>query len=522
MFNKIKNLFKKNDELTSEIEDNRKAKEEADRLSGEEVAKRLEDEKRIREDEIKIEAERKAREEAELRVLEEKAKLLEEEVKLQEEEKTFEAERKAREEAEKLAGEEVVRRLEDEKRIREDELKIAAEKEARERAEKRAKEEEAKLKEEEAKLKEEEELLIKERKAREEAERKLAELQEKREEEERRIKEEEELLEKEKEAREEVEKKLKQEEEKSKKGFFKSLKEKLVKSVSKDGLFGKIKTLFSGRSVIDEEMYEELEDLLIQSDIGMDMTLKIVNKLEEKVKELKITEPEKVYDALKLVMHDFLLKEENDLKVYKPGLNVLLVVGVNGVGKTTTIGKIAAKLVKEGKKVVIGAGDTFRAAAIEQLEEWADRSGAELIKHEQGSDPGAVVYDTIAAAQNKNADIAIIDTAGRLHNKNNLMKELEKINKIIKKQIGENTEYESLLVIDGTTGQNGLTQAQVFNEVTELTGFVVTKLDGTAKGGIIFAVSEEVRRPIKFIGVGEGIDDLREFNADEYIKAIFE
>ncbi|TDT70493.1 fused signal recognition particle receptor [Hypnocyclicus thermotrophus] len=320
-----------------------------------------------------------------------------------------------------------------------------------------------------------------------------------------------------------VEKKENELEERAKKkGIFGSLKEKLFRSVSKDGLFGKIKTLFSGRSIIDEEMYEELEDLLIQSDIGMDMTLKIVKKLEEKVKELKIKEPEKVYDILKEVMKEFLIREDTELKLDRKGLNVILVVGVNGVGKTTTIGKLASKFVKEGKKVVIGAGDTFRAAAIEQLEEWAKRANAEIIKHSQGADPGAVVFDTLKAAENREADIAIIDTAGRLHNKNNLMVELEKINKIIKKHLGEGVFYESLLVIDGTTGQNGLTQAKVFNEVTDLTGFVVTKLDGTAKGGIIFSVSEEIKKPIKFIGVGEGIEDLRKFNVDEYINAIFE
>jgi len=304
-----------------------------------------------------------------------------------------------------------------------------------------------------------------------------------------------------------------------KRGFFKSLKEKLEKT--REGLFGKMKKLFSSRSIIDEEMYEELEDLLIQSDIGMDMTLKIVKELEKEVKKRGIKDPNLVYDVLKDVMEGFLISEGTELKVDKPGMNIILVVGVNGVGKTTTIGKLAAKFVKNGKKVVIGAGDTFRAAAIEQLEEWANRAGADIIKHEQGSDPGAVVFDTLKAGKNKNADIVIIDTAGRLHNKNNLMKELEKINIIIKKHVGD-TNYESLLVIDGTTGQNGLNQAKVFNEVTKLSGFVVTKLDGTAKGGIVFAISEELKKPIKFIGVGEGIEDLREFKSKEYIEAIFE
>ncbi len=296
----------------------------------------------------------------------------------------------------------------------------------------------------------------------------------------------------------------------------------MVKSVSKDGLFGMMKNFFKGRKVIDQEMYEELEDILIQSDIGMDMTLKIVGKLEVEVKERGVKEPSEVYEVLKDVMESFLINEGNELSIDKKEMNVILVVGVNGVGKTTTIGKLAAKLKNEGKKVVVGAGDTFRAAAIEQLEEWANRADVEIIKHEQGSDPGAVVYDTLQAARTRNADVAIIDTAGRLHNKNNLMKELEKINKIITRHLGEEEFYESLLVIDGTTGQNGLTQAKVFNEVTKLTGFVVTKLDGTAKGGIIFAISEELKKPIKFIGVGEGVNDLRSFDVKEYINAIFE
>ncbi len=318
--------------------------------------------------------------------------------------------------------------------------------------------------------------------------------------------------------KEEVKEEVKEE----KKNIFASLKERLVKSVSKDGLFGMMKNFFKGRKVIDQEMYEELEDLLIQSDIGMDMTLKIVGKLEVEVKERGVKEPNEVYEVLKDVMESFLISEGNELSIEKDGMNVILVVGVNGVGKTTTIGKLAAKLKNEGKKVVVGAGDTFRAAAIEQLEEWAQRADVEIIKHEQGSDPGAVVYDTLQAARTRNADVAIIDTAGRLHNKNNLMKELEKINKIIGKHLGEDEFYESLLVIDGTTGQNGLTQAKVFNEVTKLTGFVVTKLDGTAKGGIIFAISEELKKPIKFIGVGEGVNDLRNFDVKEYIEAIFE
>ena len=302
-------------------------------------------------------------------------------------------------------------------------------------------------------------------------------------------------------------------------GFFASLKEKLFRT--REGLFGKIKNIFSGRTVIDEELYEELEDLLIQSDIGMDMTIKIVNALEKEVKIRGIKDPSEIYFVLKEVMSRFLIDGDNKLDIREGELNVILVVGVNGVGKTTTIGKIAKKLKNSGKKVIIGAADTFRAAAVEQLEEWGKRADVEVIKKEEGSDPGAVVYDTIQVGIDKKADVVIIDTAGRLHNKNNLMKELEKINNIIIKRLGH-SRYESILVIDGTTGQNGLTQAKVFNEATKLTGFIVTKLDGTAKGGIVFSISEEIKKPIKYIGVGEKIDDLREFNTKDYIDAIFD
>lgn len=317
----------------------------------------------------------------------------------------------------------------------------------------------------------------------------------------------------------EIEKIKEEEKLEEKKGFFASLKDKLFKS--REGLFGTLKSFILGRNVIDDEMYEELEDILVQSDIGMDMTIKIVQALEKEVKRRGVKDPKDVYPVLKEVMEGFLIKENNEIKIEDGKLNVILVVGVNGVGKTTTIGKLAAKYVKEGKKVILGAGDTFRAAAIEQLEEWANRSGAEIVKSTQGSDPGAVVFDTLTAAQSRGADIAIIDTAGRLHNKSNLMKELEKIHNIIKKKLGDQ-KYESILVIDGTTGQNALNQAKVFNEVTDLTGFIITKLDGTAKGGIVFSISEEIKKPIKFIGVGEKIEDLRKFDAKEYIQAIFD
>lgn len=298
-----------------------------------------------------------------------------------------------------------------------------------------------------------------------------------------------------------------------------NISERLTKS--KEGFFTKLKNLFTSKSKISDSIYEELEDLLIQSDIGLNMTTKIIAKLEKEVKARKISETSEVYDLLKELMADFLITENNKIVLKDGELNVILIVGVNGVGKTTTIGKLASKYKKMGKKVLLGAGDTFRAAAVEQLEEWAKRADVDIVKGKEGIDPASVVFDTLSKAQEIKADVVIIDTAGRLHNKANLMRELEKINGIIKKKIGEQ-KYESILVIDGTTGQNGLNQAKEFNEVTELTGFIVTKLDGTAKGGIVFAVSEELQKPIKFIGLGEKINDLVEFDAKEFIAAIFD
>ena len=298
-----------------------------------------------------------------------------------------------------------------------------------------------------------------------------------------------------------------------------NISQRLTKS--KEGFFSKLKNIFTSKSKIDDSIYEELEDLLIQSDIGLGMTTKLINQLEQEVKARKISEVNEVYDLLKDLMSQFLLSQDSKMNLKDDRMNVILIVGVNGVGKTTTIGKLASKYKKLGKKVLLGAGDTFRAAAVEQLEEWARRAEVDIVKGREGADPASVVFDTLTKAEQTKADIVIIDTAGRLHNKANLMRELEKINNIIKKKIGEE-RYESLLVIDGTTGQNGLNQAKEFNSVTELTGFIVTKLDGTAKGGIVFSVSEELQRPIKFIGLGEKIGDLIEFNAKDFINAIFE
>lgn len=308
-------------------------------------------------------------------------------------------------------------------------------------------------------------------------------------------------------------------EETTQKGLFASLHEKLFRT--REGLFSKMKSLFSSRKVIDEELYEELEELLIQSDIGLEMTRRIVQDLEEEVKKQKVKDPAEVYLVLKTVMEKYLIEAEGDFPKEKEGLQVILIVGVNGVGKTTTIGKIASKLKKEGKKVILGAGDTFRAAAVEQLEEWAKRAEAEIVRGKEGGDPGSVVFDTLTKAEEIGADVAIIDTAGRLHNKTYLMKELEKINNVVKKKIGDRY-YESILVIDGTTGQNALNQAKEFNEVTRLTGFIITKLDGTAKGGIVFSLSNVLQLPIRFIGVGEKVEDLQVFSKKNFIAALFE
>ena len=302
---------------------------------------------------------------------------------------------------------------------------------------------------------------------------------------------------------------------------LKPLKDRLA--TPKKGFFGKLKEMLLGKA-IDDDLYEELEELLIQSDIGMNMTMQLVEELEKSVSQKKLKTSEQIYDELKELLKAKLIYNDESstkLKLQDGKLNILLVVGVNGVGKTTSIGKIAKKLKDSGKKVIIGAGDTFRAAAIEQIEEWGKRTGVEVVKQAHGSDPAAVIFDTVKTAKNRGFDVAILDTAGRLHNKRDLMKELEKINKIICEQSGE-TDFETLLVIDSTTGQNGLEQARIFNEIVDLTGIILTKFDGTAKGGIIFPITEELKKPIKFIGVGEGIEDLREFDTKEFVEAMFD
>lgn len=299
-------------------------------------------------------------------------------------------------------------------------------------------------------------------------------------------------------------------------GFFDKLKQGLGKT--KNSIDEKINNVFSVFRKVDEDLLEELEEVLVMSDIGMETSIKIINELRTKIKKEKIADEEAVKKALKEIMKEILDIAEPKLNLEtKP--SVILVVGVNGVGKTTSIGKIANNLVKSGKKVVVVAADTFRAAAVEQLEIWAKRSGSEIVKKEEGADPAAVVYDAIKKTREDNADVLIVDTAGRLHNKKYLMDELFKIKKVIEKEMPEASK-EVLLVLDAETGQNAISQVKAFKETTDITGLVLTKLDGTAKGGVVLGIVSENRIPIKFIGVGEQIDDMEVFNAEEFLNAI--
>ena len=299
-------------------------------------------------------------------------------------------------------------------------------------------------------------------------------------------------------------------------GFFDKLKEGLNKT--KKSFDEKINNVFSAFRKVDEEFLDELEEALIMSDIGMETSVKIIENLRQRIKKEKIEEPEQVKQALREEMEKILDIVDIKLKLdTKP--SVILVVGVNGVGKTTSIGKIANNLVKQGKKVVIAAADTFRAAAVEQLEIWAKRSNSEIVKKQEGVDPASVVYDAIKLAKTNNADVLIVDTAGRLHNKKYLMDELNKIQKVINKEMPE-SDKEVLLVIDGTTGQNAIQQVKAFKQEADITGLVLTKLDGTAKGGVVIGIVEENKIPVKFIGIGEQIDDMEIFNSEDFVKAI--
>ena len=307
-------------------------------------------------------------------------------------------------------------------------------------------------------------------------------------------------------------------EEKEKKGGFFS---KLVKGLTKtrDNIVSGIDNIFSGFSSINDDFYEEIEETLIMGDLGIHATEKIIENLKEKVKENRIKDPA---ECKKYLIES--IKSQMDLGEsayeFENQKSVVLVIGVNGVGKTTSVGKLSGQLKAKGKKVIMAAADTFRAAAIEQLTEWSNRAGVEIIAQKEGSDPAAVVYDAVQAAKVRNADVLICDTAGRLHNKKNLMEELKKIDRIIEKEYS-GVYRENLVVLDGTTGQNALAQAKQFMEVTNVTGIILTKLDGTAKGGIAVAIQSELGIPVKYIGVGEHIDDLQKFNSDEFVKALF-
>lgn len=299
-------------------------------------------------------------------------------------------------------------------------------------------------------------------------------------------------------------------------GFFDKLKQGLGKT--KSSFDEKINNAFSVFRKVDEELLEELEEILIMSDIGLDTSVGIISKLRDRIKKENIKEPEDVKQALREEMKEILDSVDNSLKLdTKP--SVILVVGVNGVGKTTSIGKIANRLKKDGKQIVIAAADTFRAAAVEQLDIWANRAGCDIVKKEEGIDPASVVYDAIKITKEKNADVLICDTAGRLHNKKYLMDELEKINRVIDKELPEASK-EVLLVLDATTGQNAISQVKAFKETTEVTGLVLTKLDGTAKGGVVIGIVDENKIPVKFIGVGEQIEDMEIFNSEDFISAI--
>ena len=299
--------------------------------------------------------------------------------------------------------------------------------------------------------------------------------------------------------------------------LFERLKQGLSKA--KQGITDRVDQVLKSYTKVDDELIEEIEEILITADVGVETTMDIIDKLTDAIKTKKITDPKDVKGELKLIIEEILTNDYSTLDVsHSP--SIIVMVGVNGVGKTTTIGKLAARYKKEGKKVLIAAGDTFRAAAIDQLEVWSNRSGVDIIKHQEGADPGAVIFDSIKAAKARNTDLLICDTAGRLHNKSNLMNELSKVFKIIDREYPE-AKREVLLVVDATTGQNAVSQAKSFKQVCDITGIVLTKLDGTAKGGVVLAVKSEVDVPVKLIGVGEKMEDLQDFDAKAFSEALF-
>ena len=300
-------------------------------------------------------------------------------------------------------------------------------------------------------------------------------------------------------------------------GFFGKIKEGLKKT--RDSIANGVNGIINSFTKIDEELFEQLEETLVMSDIGVETSVEICERLRKRIKETGITDPAEIKNLMKKIIVDMLGEDEGLRLETKP--SVILVIGVNGVGKTTTIGKLSLQLKNSGKRVVLGAADTFRAAAIDQLGIWAERAGVTMVKSVEGTDPASVVFDTIASAKSKGADVIICDTAGRLHNKKNLMDELAKIYRVIARELPD-ASVETLLVLDAATGQNAVNQAREFKNVADITGIVLTKLDGTAKGGIIIAIRNELGIPVKFVGVGEGIDDLQPFSAAEFADGIFE
>jgi fused signal recognition particle receptor len=318
--------------------------------------------------------------------------------------------------------------------------------------------------------------------------------------------------------------------------FFKKLKEKITKQTetvtekfkegltkTRDNFSGKMNDLVARYRKVDEDFFEELEEILIQADVGFDTVMKLIEELKMEVKRRNIQDPQEVHSVISEKLVDIYNggeEQSSNLNIQENGLTVILFVGVNGVGKTTTIGKLGHKFKMEGKSVLLAAGDTFRAGAIEQLEVWGERAGVDVIKQAEGSDPAAVMFDAIKAAKSRNVDILICDTAGRLQNKVNLMKELEKVKRVIEREV-PGAPHEVLLVLDATTGQNALIQAKTFKEATNVSGIVLSKLDGTAKGGIVLAIRNELKIPVKFVGLGEKMDDLQEFNAEQYVYGLF-
>ena len=465
--------------------------------------KKREQEKSAEEEAVKQAEE--AVEEAQKQAEEEAAKkAAEEEVarKLAEKQAAEEAAKRAEEEEKALkAAEEARKALEEEKRIAEEKARRVAEEEAAKKAEeekrKLIEEKNRQAAEEAAKKAAEEEAA---RRAAEEAAKKAAEEEAAR-----------------KAAEEAAEKPTEETAKKEKKSFWKRVKEGLSKT--KNALFGQIDDLLKNFVKVDEDLLEELEEILICADVGVNASEMIIKELREQIKDGRLKEKEQVTEALRNILEGMI--GEGEALNLSTSPSVILVIGVNGVGKTTSIGKISNQLRKSGKKVVVAAADTFRAAAIDQLAVWCERAKVDLIRQNEGSDPAAVVFDACHAAKNKNADVLIIDTAGRLHNKTNLMNELAKINRVIDREL-PGVARENLLVLDATTGQNAISQAKEFKNAAALTGLILNKMDGTAKGGIVISIRQELNIPVKFIGVGEKLDDMQEFDQKEFVSALFE